>query len=248
MTEFTIKLAGIPVLVRCRQEGNRAFFREYLTQESPRFTLEPGEEDLALTRQQLHRQAALDGTPDGPYSPFFLENCAIHWMLANELAIRNVLLMHGSAIVVDGECYIFTAPSGTGKSTHTRLWRQQFGDRAYMLNDDKPMLAVGEEGVTAYGTPWAGKHRLSRNASAPLIAVVQLERDRVNHLEPISSLQALPVLHSQALRPYTAAAMEQVLRLERQILKTVPFYHLGCNMDPEAALVAYRGIKKGTEV
>lgn len=231
----------------CRHPANCTFFKEYLTDRTPRFRLEVGEEDLALAAEQLSRQAKLDGTPDGPYSPWFVENCAIHWMLANEFAMRDVLLMHGSAIVMEGECYIFTAPSGTGKSTHTRLWRQQFGDRAYMLNDDKPMLAVGEEGVIAYGTPWNGKHRLSRNASAPLKAVVQLERDGVNHIEPLPPIRALPVLHSQALRPDTAAAMEQVLRLERQILKTVPFYHLGCNMDPEAALVAYEGIRKGVD-
>ena len=247
MEKIAVKLAGIPLEICCRYPANVAFFKEYVTTEAPRFRLEVGEEDMALATEQLSRQAQLDGTSDSPYPPRFVENCAIHWILANEFAIRGVLLMHGSAIVMEGECYIFTAPSGTGKSTHTRLWRQQFGDRVYMLNDDKPMLAVGEQGVTAYGTPWNGKHRLSRNASAPLKAIVQLERDTVNHIEPLPSIRALPALHTQALRPYTAAAMEQVLRLERQILKTVPFYYMGCNMDPEAALVAYEGIRKGAD-
>ena len=91
---------------------------------------------------------------------------------------------------MDGAAYLFTAPSGTGKSTHTRLWREVFGDRVWMINDDKPMLRISENLVTAYGTPWNGKHHISRNASAPLKAIVQLNRGKENIIMDFYFLKA----------------------------------------------------------
>ena len=82
--------------------------------------------------------------------------------------IYDTILFHGSAVAVDGIGYLFTAKSGTGKSTHTRLWRELFGERAVMLNDDKPLIKVSENGIIVYGTPWDGKHRLSTNTFVPL--------------------------------------------------------------------------------
>ncbi len=82
----------------------------------------------------------------------------------------DTVLFHGSALAIDGDGYLFTAKSGTGKSTHTRLWRERFGDRVVMINDDKPLLHIDAGSVIAYGTPWNGKHRLGTNASVPLRA------------------------------------------------------------------------------
>ena len=118
-----------------------------------------------------------------PYDGVYLENMSIQNILSKRLLDYNVLLLHGSALCMDGEAYIFTAPSGTGKSTHVRYWRETFGDRVWMINDDKPMIRMENGKATVYGTPWDGKHHLSRNASAPLKAVVWLKRDKENHIE-----------------------------------------------------------------
>lgn len=102
-------------------------------------------------------------------------------MLAAALLYYNILLMHGSALCMDGEAYIFAAPSGTGKSTHARLWREVFGDRVWMINDDKPLVRVEEERAFVFGSPWCGKHKLGCNGSARLKAVVELTTDRNKH-------------------------------------------------------------------
>ena len=79
---------------------------------------------------------------------------------------------------MDGQAVLFTAKSGTGKSTHTKLWRDLFGERAVMVNDDKPLLRILKDGVLVCGTPWDGKHRLSTNCALPLKAICILERGK----------------------------------------------------------------------
>jgi hypothetical protein len=155
----------------------------------------------------------------------------------------GILLFHGSVISVDGEAYLFTAKSGTGKSTHTRLWRQMFGDRAFMVNDDKPLLKITEEGVFACGTPWDGKHHLSRNSIVPLKGICILERGEENHIVTISGKEALPMLLQQSYRPSNPLGLSQLLGIIDMLTQKVSFYRLKCNMDPEAALVAYEGMQ-----
>jgi hypothetical protein len=146
---------------------------------------------------------------------------------------------------MDGETYIFTAKSGTGKSTHTRLWREAFPGRCRMINDDKPMLRVEESGVTVFGTPWCGKHGLGCNSSAPLKAIVLLERGETNSIEPLEHSERFPLLLRQVFSAYSPEDMRSILDLEQRLIAMVPFYRLRCNMQPEAALVAWSGMNPG---
>lgn len=242
MEQFTIRLADTPIGVRCRYAENRAFFRDYLTQGEPAFTVAPESGDLDAIRRRFERDARENGEPLRDYPLPYLENNALHALIAEALPHHGALLIHGSAIVVDGEAYLFTARSGTGKSTHTRLWREKFGDRAYMLNDDKPMLRADGGTVTVYGTPWDGKHHLSRNTSAPLKALIRLERGETNSIVPLSPIEMLPTLLTAAYRSEDRATAERILDMENTILQSVGLYGLRCNMDPDAADVAYRGM------
>ena len=163
--------------------------------------------------------------------------------IADCLLSCDTMLFHGSVIAVDGEGYLFTAKSGTGKSTHTRLWREYFGERAVMVNDDKPLLRITDSGVTAYGTPWDGKHRLSTNTAVPLKGICILTRDITNHIEQAEPHTVYPLIVQQTNRSLSADGMKQTLSLIDRMLHVVPVYRLGCNMDIEAARVAYEGMK-----
>lgn len=207
--------------------------------------IEPVSADLERIQSYFDRLDEAEGIPAYKRSDIFLENNAIHSLLARALIWENVLLMHGSALCMDGLAYIFTAKSGTGKSTHTRLWRETFGDRVWMINDDKPLLKISETGATVYGTPWDGKHHLSRNACAPLKAIVKLERDTFTHIEPMTKMEAFPMLLTQTFASNDSAVMVRMMELEKQLLDTVDFYALGCNMDPGAAKVAWEGMNGG---
>jgi hypothetical protein len=173
----------------------------------------------------------------------YLETLSVHRKLATSLIQSDTLLFHGSAVAVDGQVYVFTAKSGTGKSTHARLWRKKFGERAVMVNDDKPMLKVYNDGVSVCGTPWNGKHRLDTNVELPLKAICIIRRDNDNHIERISVEEALPVLWEQSYRPSDEMDMGKMMELFGHIAENIPIYRLGCNMEDEAADVAWEGMK-----
>ena len=242
MEEFTVKLADIPIRIRCRYSENRSFFRDYLTEHEPLFTIEPRQEDLERMQTDFDRMDEADGFQKHQRTDVFLENNAIHALVAERLVEEGVLLMHGSALCMDGEAYIFTAPSGTGKSTHARLWREMFKDRVWMINDDKPMVKIEDGKAEVFGTPWDGKHHLSRNASAKLKAVVDLQRDEVNHIEPMKKSDAFPILMKQIYCSENPITMMRIMELEKTLLDAADFYTLGCNIHQDAAMTAWKGM------
>jgi len=159
-----------------------------------------------------------------------------------QLLRYNGMLLHSSAVVVDGRAYLFSAPCGTGKSTHTKLWLQVFGDRAQILNDDKPALRLVDGQFYAYGTPWSGKYDCSANLRVPVAGICVLRRGAVNKIEPYSGFPAIHAILEQTIRSRNAAFMENMLTLLDTLLKTVPVWRMECNMDPEAARVSYRAM------
>jgi len=144
--------------------------------------------------------------------------------------------------VVDGKAYAFTADCGTGKSTHTQLWLNRFGDRAYILNDDKPALRF-EDGVWyAYGTPWSGKYDISRNERVPLAGIAVVERGEENEILPFKGIAAIHAILKQVNRPRSAQYRVKLMELLDKLISTVPVWKLRCNMDPQAAEVAYESM------
>ena len=198
---------------------------------------------IHTTEEDIDREDDGDGFPR-PY----LETLAVYRKMATILPSLGGMLMHGSVIAVDGEGYMFTANSGTGKSTHVRLWREKFGNRAVMVNDDKPLLRIKNENLKTkspiiYGTPWDGKHHLSTNISVPLKAICILERGEQNEITPLTLDEAFPMLWQQTFHNHEREHTQMTLRLMKEMSKTVRFYRLKCNMNPEAADVAYGGMK-----
>lgn len=154
--------------------------------------------------------------------------------------------LHSSAVVVDGKAYLFTANSGTGKSTHTSLWLKLFGDRAYILNDDKPALRL-EDGVWyAYGTPWSGKYDISTNNRVPVAGIAALERSTNNSISPFSGADAVHWLLRQSNRPKAASYRLKLLELLDHLITHVPIWRLGCNMEQEAAVLSYEAMSGQT--
>ncbi len=175
----------------------------------------------------------------------YLETLAVYRKLAESLIEYDTLLFHGSAVAVDGVCYLFAAKSGTGKSTHVRFWRELLGGRAVMVNDDKPLLAISDKGAIVWGTPWDGKHRLSSNISVPLRAICLLERGEKNSIEPISQKEAWPALWRQSYHPAEPDKLKRTLALVDGLSKHARLYRLNCTPDIQAARMAYEAMRKG---
>ncbi|MCR4807135.1 MAG: hypothetical protein K5857_05615 [Lachnospiraceae bacterium] len=201
--------------------------------------------DIDLEREKSAREDEVEGREIRVFPDDYLESLAVYRKISEELSAYDTFLFHGSALSVDGEGYIFTAASGTGKSTHARLWREVYGSRAVMINDDKPLIRISGESdyqPLVYGTPWDGKHRLSSNTSAPLKALCILKRGKKNEIERIDAGEAMPMLIQQAYRPADPAAMAKTLELMDRLVSRVKVYRMECNMDPEAARLSYEAM------
>lgn len=156
----------------------------------------------------------------------------------------DAMLLHSSAICVDNKAYLFTADSGTGKSTHTELWMKHFGDRAVMINDDKPVIRLIDNKVYACGTPFSGKHDINKNIIVPLQGICSLNRGTENRIEKISTHDALIAIMNQTLTvPELELKMKFFDTLDK-VLKTVCTYRLYCDISDEAVVVAYNGMKQ----
>ena len=209
--------------------------RGYETDGKADFTISITRADIAFERER--------SSEEGMFHDAYLETLAVYRKIAEKMPYYNTLLFHGSCIAVDGEAYLFTAKSGTGKSTHARLWRELLGERAVMVNDDKPLLRLCEGRAIVYGTPWDGKHHLSTNVAVPLKALCILERGKENYIERMTRSEAFPMLLQQAYRPMDAAALGKTLSLIDELSGCVTLYRLRCNMDLSAAQLSYDTMK-----
>lgn len=239
MQTFTMEIAGLVVKVEPLFFSTREYCRQFLVEKEPEFFVQVRPEDLVRQQEMLDREADEEGLRRRKFTDPFLERTTIQEKIAEKLLEQNTLLLHGSTVAVDGNAYLFTAPCGTGKSTHTRLWREVFGDRAVMVNDDKPFLRLTPEGVMAYGSPWSGKHGLATNICVPLKGICLLHRSEKNEIRRLEPEKAVAMLRHQAYQPPDAALQDTVFALVDRLLAQVPIWEMGCNKEMEAAKVAY---------
>lgn len=216
---------------------------DYRSDGDPDFEITTSKSDINFEREKSARENIAEGHEIINYSDGYLEELAIYRKIAEKMPAYDTFLFHGSAVAVDGVSYMFTAPSGTGKSTHVKLWCDLLGNKAIMVNDDKPFIKITQNKVIVYGTPFNGKHRRGNNISVPLKAICILERSESNHIHKITANEAYTKLLQQTYRPLNPLALTKTLQLLDELMKRVDFYHLCCNMDIEAAKISYNAMK-----
>lgn len=150
--------------------------------------------------------------------------------------------LHASAVVYEQKAYLFSAPSGTGKSTHTAFWRQRFPESC-ILNDDKPVIWVEKERITAWGTPFAGKTDLQINMGVPIQGICFLKRGETNQIRRIPEDRALALMLNNTWRPTDRNLMNLLLDMAGQVAERIPVYEMCCTKSVEAAELAYKGMK-----
>lgn len=215
---------------------------EYLFDGYPDFEVVSTEEDISYELYKSRQIDAMEGKIR-THNRGYLETLAIYRKIADKMIDYDTFLFHGSAVCVDNEAYIFAAKSGTGKSTHARLWRELFGNKAVMVNDDKPLIRIKGDKALVYGTPYDGKHHLSSNIAVPVKAVCILEQAAENHIKEISMYEAYPMFMQQTYKPSEPEKMKKTMELIGQFLDRIKVYKLECNMNIEAAEIAYRAMK-----
>ncbi len=169
----------------------------------------------------------------------YAENICVCRALAGIVAEKGGMLLHAATVTVGGHAYAFSAPSGTGKTTHIRLWKKVYGDAVTVLNGDKPILREKDGELIAYGTPWCGKERWQTNAAAPLKALCFIERGEKNAIRALAPAEALDRVFRQLLKPENAQGVAQTLRMADLLIRKIPIYLLSCNISEEAARLSF---------
>ena len=239
MEAFNMEIAGSVVCVQPLFQSTREYCLDYLTDRKTDFFVEVTHENLAFEQMMLDREAVEEGLKIRKFKETFLERATIQRRVADYLLERNTLMLHGSTVSVDGCAYLFTAPCGTGKSTHTRLWREFFGERAIMVNDDKTFLQITSSGVLAYGSPWSGKHGLATNMCAALKGICLLHRGKENFIHRIEPTDIIGFLRKEVHIPEDVSLLEKTFDLVDKLAQMVPLWDMHCNKEPDAAKVAY---------
>lgn len=213
-------------------------------------------EQYRLYGRQFEKEGCdivLDPKPQGflqwaeGYRQFTFESNEYTWYgfrFYSELVRHGGFFLHASAVALDGKAYLFSADSGTGKSTHTRLWTEYFGpEHCFIINDDKPALIRGENGFYACGTPFSGKHDISRNVIVPVQALCFLEQAKENSIIKIGSKEATQRIFTQIMRTSDRAVMEELLSMLDVFLSGVPVYVLRCDISKKAVETALDAMK-----
>ena len=228
----TYRIADLNIEIRSLYADVHSYCADYRTDGHADFAVTTAQADIDRERELSAREDERNKGPVRVFPDGYLEELAVYRKIAERMIDFGILLIHGSAVAVDGEAYLFTAKSGTG---------------AVMVNDDKPLVRV-TDGITVYGTPYNGKHRRGTNTAVRLKAVCILTRSAENRIGPVSPEEAYPFLLQQTYRPADAEKMKGALALLDRLVNGVRIYRLGCNMDPSAAEVAYTGMNENKNI
>lgn len=231
------RIAKMNIAVQTRYDYTREYLRDYLT-DSTDYEL-----FIEVTDEMIAHERRLNVEIHGdPFTDALCESVAILRVICDYLIRHGGFFLHCSCLSIDGAGVVFTAPSGTGKSTHAALWRRVFGERVTMINDDKPLVREQNGEFIIYGTPWCGKHHIGNNTCAPIRAIFFLEQAPENSAEPVDAFTALQKLLQQTVLPSGREDMITLLDMLGRMIEGVPMYRLRCNISDEAAWTAYHTI------
>lgn len=224
---IVIRIAELVIGIDNKHRHIEWLARDYVVAEEPLFVVSASEEDIQREREMSEAE----------FAEGYLESVVVYRKIAEKLPQYDAVVFHGAVLAVDGKAYAFTARSGVGKTTHTRLWLSRFGSRAYYVNGDKPIIRFKDGVPYAYGTPWMGKESYGKNTSAPLVGIAFFERGARNSFELVKADDVATALVSQVYIPRSGASCVLALSLCDKILSSVRLVKLHCNMEPSAAEV-----------
>lgn len=171
-----------------------------------------------------------------------LQFTAIHRKLGEVISQFDALVLHSVVLDVDGDGVAFAAHSGTGKTTHMMRWLGYLGDKATVVNGDKPIVRFIDGIFYAYGTPWMGKEKLGCNMRTPLKHICFIERSETNHVEQLDKSNAVQRIFNQVYMPKDSMAVVKTMQLIDRLLSCCNLWIIHCNMDEDAGKIAYKAI------
>ena len=228
--KFTVEFAILNIEINPQFDYPYKLCRDYLSDGKPEFSVSPSDEDI-------DKEIEIS-----PYTPArgYAESICVYRAISEIIPLYNRMIFHGAVISYKNKGYIFTAPSGTGKTTHIRLW-MKYLDGVDIVNGDKPLLEIGDK-VTAYATPYAGKERYQNHSSIDVSAICLIKRGAENKIRKVTSGEILTQLMAQMYLPENPEATIKTLDLLDSLVKLVPLYVLECDMSEEAVKTSFEAL------
>ena len=223
---INISIAGICVALDTDTPYILAQCKRFLTDQQPVL--------VARTTDAEIRQEQIIGDCTRAQAEFV----CLHRSLVEQLISFDRLMLHSAAIQVNGKAYLFSAKSGTGKTTHIRLWKKCFGSQVQIINGDKPILWRKNGAWLACGTPWCGKEGWTSTACIPVAGLCFLVRSEENEIHPASKDEIVERVFHQIYRPSDPESLLQTMNLLDDFLASTPCWVMGCNISPDAAKIA----------
>lgn len=155
---------------------------------------------------------------------------------------HNAMLVHSSALVYKGNAYLFSGNSGVGKSTHAKLWQEAFGNKVSIINDDKPVVRIKSDRCVVFGTPFDGGSGIANNASAPLKAIIFIERGEENTIRKANYAEIISNLYQSTVHHLDKQPASAMLNNFDKLIPMCDFYILRCNTDISAAHTAFNAL------
>ena len=240
-----IEIAGLKIGIDNKYPNIEKISAEYLTEDAPLFTVSVSEREIEEERKNSEKELTDELKARGAvFSDGYLESVALYRKIAERLPFYDAVVFHGSAVSLDGRAYIFTAKSGVGKTTHTRLWQSRFGDRFGIINGDKPILRFIDGVPYICGTPWRGKENYGKNEIKPLLAIAFLERAKENRAAPMPKDEAVMRLIPSLYLPKTSEGASLAMNVADRLISSVGLVRVSCNMDAEAAEVSAEALSQ----
>ncbi len=224
LKSFSVKISDLKININHKYNFLYDFCREYIIAYA-------NAADICVESCETDIKKEHNTVPEAPIE--VCESLCVYRAIAEQLPQFDRFVFHGAAIEYNGEAYLFTAPSGTGKTTHINLWKKHLGDKVDIINGDKPIINVSNT-CTVYGTPWAGKEGLCRNTSAPLKTICILRQAKTNKIARLKSTDAVNHLMQQVYLPKDEAALSKTLSLLGQLIESTPVYMLDCDISKQA--------------
>lgn len=230
--EICVGLAGLSVKISYRSDFCKNMCKNYIIEDSGKYDITvPAVTDSEIKIEQNAQQNI---------TPAVAEFACIYRKIAEQLPHFSRVVFHGAAITYKEKGLLFTAPSGTGKSTHIRLWRETLGSDVKIINGDKPILHIENGLITAYGTPWAGKEKWQKNRKAQLKAICILARGSENKIKKLCPQECTAYLMNQIYLPQEAAAASSTLKILSDMVENTPVYKLYCDISEQAVNLSFK--------
>jgi len=227
------EIAGLRIQIQNKYEYTSKFCVKYLSADQ----FSPADITVFATEEEIAKEKSLSPNfPDG-----YIENICLYRNICMQLPTKGRMLLHCSVLGYEDNAYAFLGKSGTGKSTHTRLWLKYLPS-AKVINGDKPILEYKEGEFIVYGTPWMGKEHWGENTKAPLKGLCFLEQAKTNEIRRLSCSEAASRLFLQILLPHDEENAAAALELADKIVTEVPAYLLKCDISEEAAQKSFEAL------